>query len=328
MKRGFTLVELLVVIAIIGLLVALMLSAIQQAREAARRMQCQKNLREIGTAIANFESSRKVFPAARRGSDTYCYNGTPPGKEDKYHYGSSGFVTILPYLEQTALFTSLKDGEILPGTTTAADLDEVKPYAQERPSIFVCPSNDSEPTLPSGAAWKSYTPEWQVPDESATGTYAFCAGDRATDASYLTKLDNTGVFCYYVTRSVSDVKDGLSNTFFVGEVTKAHRANGRNVWFFSCRNRDGFRTTYNPVNSFPGEDPCDTSVTPDGKFETAYGAKINSAFSSNHSGGAEFSYGDSHVAWVDDLIDTEVYRALSTRAGNEAVDENKMEGDD
>src|SRR5947207_3175804 len=102
-RRGFTLVELLVVIAIIGILVALLLPAIQSAREAARRSQCVNNLKQWGLAALNHESALKAFPPGASG----CYHKTDPNcpcTDDKQCHRASGFVMMLPYMEETALY--------------------------------------------------------------------------------------------------------------------------------------------------------------------------------------------------------------------------------
>ncbi|HUP79171.1 MAG TPA: DUF1559 domain-containing protein, partial [Pirellula sp.] len=102
-KRGFTLVELLVVIAIIGILVGLLLPAVQAAREAARRMQCSNNLKQLGLSAHNYESSTKKFPyrsgGTTVGTDIQCNGG-----------GRSGFIAILPYIEASAMFNQIEGG--------------------------------------------------------------------------------------------------------------------------------------------------------------------------------------------------------------------------
>src|SRR5882757_9724721 len=131
-KRGFTLVELLVVIAIIGTLVALLLPAIQAAREAGRRSACMNNLKQVGVAIANYESDKKVLPPGA------IWERWRPESKRRSH--GSLLVQLLPYIEERTLYDSfdftqrITDAEVLPGTTTKIGSTPV--------STYVCPSDD------------------------------------------------------------------------------------------------------------------------------------------------------------------------------------------
>src|SRR5690242_14750771 len=102
-RRGFTLIELLVVIAIIGVLIALLLPAVQAAREAARRAQCVNNLKQIGLGLHNYESSNGAFPTAGQGS---LYDGVPV--PDTMYVDGTGFhARILPFIEQSAAYNAI-----------------------------------------------------------------------------------------------------------------------------------------------------------------------------------------------------------------------------
>ncbi len=164
-RRAFTLVELLVVIAIIGVLVALLLPAVQAAREAARRMQCEKNLKMIALAVSTYETAHKRFPAGRLGCDgqssvtayaQWCGSDVYPAGMS----GTSTLVAILPYMEMQSLF-DLFDLSVgpwssnIPGAWTPANLNAVA----QRPSAYVCPSDDSEPFTKE---FSHHTGDWPV----------------------------------------------------------------------------------------------------------------------------------------------------------------------
>lgn len=309
-RKGFTLVELLVVIAIIGILIALLLPAVQAAREAARRSQCTNNLKQIVLAMANYEDSIKSLPPGRMGSDCSDYYGLAPisGTNIKYDYqrqGTSGFVPLLPYLELKSLHDQIgfQMGAIAPancnlGPSTSGWLNLIPNYDQlfrTRPSVFVCPTNRDEPL---------YTVNNPTPVYS-TGCYALCSGSigPSQGISAAVKAGNTGMFMYIRSMKYADCADGLSNTFFVGEVIKVHTAEGVNRWWIAGRHTDSLRTTDNPLNTPPGKG-------------VVYGSN-NGAFGSYHPGGGNFGFGDGTVRFISETIDLAVYRALSTREGGE-----------
>ncbi|MDO4574434.1 MAG: DUF1559 domain-containing protein [Planctomycetia bacterium] len=306
---GFTLVELLVVIAIIGMLVGLLLPAVQQAREAARRMQCTNNLKNIVLAMLNHESAHQSFPPARMGCDGTCPDLGNSQPSDQ-RYGSSGFLQVLPQLEQQSLYDSLNYGKILPTSedSTVSDWKNVKSvvtstYLATRPAVFICPTSTMLPTYESNTKY-------------ATGCYAMCAGTNGPSTTTGpigndVKYKNDGVFFYRKRMNVAEIRDGLSRTLFIGEVTNGHQAGATNAWFQSSRHIDCFRTTDNPLNT-----PFEQGVVLE-----LYGYKANGAFASEHAGGANFAFGDGHVEMLHEGIDhTGVYQPLSTRAGSETVD--------
>ena len=113
-RRAFTLVELLVVIAIIGMLVGLLLPAVQQAREAARKMQCSNNMKNIGLALMNHESLQGAFPATRYGIDADIPAELGTSVKCDQRYAGSGFLAVSPYLELTRAYIAMNEGKIMP----------------------------------------------------------------------------------------------------------------------------------------------------------------------------------------------------------------------
>ena len=181
--RGFTLVELLVVIAIIGVLVALLLPAVQAAREAARRTACTNNLRQLGLALQNHHSALGHFPA-----------GIVADNEDFKHGKHSGFVLLLPYLEQSTLFEQYDLSE---PWTSEANLQ----VGAARLSMLMCSSNVTEATQ-------------QGKISAAPTDYAFSKGPLA----YLCdQQPSVGAFDINSDVRIAQITDGTSNTFAMGE---------------------------------------------------------------------------------------------------------------
>lgn len=304
-RSAFTLVELLVVIAIIGVLVALLLPAVQTARESARRATCVNNLKQIGLAIHNYHDTLNKFPPGRMGCD--CWTADVCGSRDSNtRPGTSGFGMLLPQLEQSALYDGLgwQKGAVAPATdcgvpdSTAGWSTGLSQLLLTRPKVFVCPSDVSEPIHKD----KTY----------ATGNYAFMHGTRGpsygTDQVDL-KHYNNGTFMYRTPIRIHDVTDGLSNTIFAGEVIATHTDESSNRWLIGSRHLDSLRSTENAINTPPGK----------GVVLDLYGYKCNGAFGSKHVNGANFAYGDGSVTFIRDNVDLKIYRALATRNGGENV---------
>lgn len=298
-KKGFTLVELLVVIAIIGILIAMLLPAIQAAREAARRMKCSAKVRQIGIAIVNYEGAIGCFPPGRVGQDGATI-GLVPGTSRN---GTSGFLMLLPFLELQTLYDQF-DLEYVGGlwTPNGTWLTMANGNAVGiRPECFVCPSDDAESHYLDTALEGT-------PFKAATGCYAFCEGTMSVYADGLkAKIYNNGVFYYGSDHKQRDITDGLTNTFFLGEVIGADTDDSANLWAKAVRDRDSLRCTENPLNTPPGE----------GHVYQPPSYDANGAFGSRHPGGANFAFGDARVQFISDNIDYDVYQAMATRAGED-----------
>jgi len=296
-RRAFTLVELLVVIAIIGVLVALLLPAVQAAREAARRTQCSNNLKQLVLALDVYEDALKAYPQGRVGCDGIT-DGPCSGEPNIQRVGTSGFVMLLPYLEATNLYNTFDFNDGPWGQTSTWEAKNASAVAM-RPKFIVCPSDNSQPSVTTGNV------------TAATGSYAFVHGrlGPGQGISSTMKLYNTGMFNYRISQKRADATDGLSNTMFVGEVIDAHTNLSRNIWTEGGRHESCMRTTENAVNTKPG-----TGIT-----TSPYGIPLFGGFGSRHPAGAQFAFGDGHVSYISDNIALDVYRALSTRSGQEAV---------
>ncbi|MGI9429119.1 MAG: DUF1559 domain-containing protein [Bythopirellula sp.] len=323
-SRGFTLVELLVVIAIIGVLVALLLPAVQAAREAARRMSCQNNLKNIGLADLGFHDVKGHFTEARTGPDgtgkrvfrIEAFLTNPLTRQ-----GYSAFVMLLPYTEQDALYQRFAVDTAngvwtsgMFGPSTNWRTPEREQAIATRPDLYVCPSSGDEPetTFAQYESWEF------IP---ATGNYAGVAGHRGlvfgqygVDACML-KHNNTGIHLYGggsawdSTVSLRKITDGTSNTISFGEVIDSHLAENSNIWSYTKRYMDTFRMTDVAMNT----PPSIVGARANDNFD------VNGAFSSRHPGGAQFAYADGHVEFVSESIDFDEYQNLSTIDGDPRI---------
>jgi prepilin-type N-terminal cleavage/methylation domain-containing protein/prepilin-type processing-associated H-X9-DG protein len=329
--RAFTLVELLVVIAIIGLLIALLLPAVQAAREAARRMACSNNLKQVGLAIAVYQSAQQFYPRGTgcdSGGDQTC-GCSAASNAAGTRTGNSGFLLVLPQLELQSLFDSFDFANggpwrwFNPGASTGEFTNPARniPAAATRPPVFVCPSDNSAPlvtiTFPDLGGRFVATGNYALvhgrygPSGNVPGLTGDCGTGGNIGFNNPVKVMNTGVFGYFRRFRPTDVTDGLSKTMFAGEVIAAHTADSRNIWSFAFRHCDSLRNTENPLNTPPGgpiffENPAASPPQ-----------KCNGSFASRHPGGGQFVFGDGRVAFLSDTINQATYRALSTRASGD-----------
>jgi len=273
-------VELLVVIAIIGILIALLLPAVQSAREAARRSQCSNNLRQLGLAAHNYHGALNCFPP---GFMVVGQSNTTPG-------GWAWGVFLMPYIEQSPLRDRL--------SPTKYTLEQVindpslLPMLQTDLSIFRCPSSPIGPLRTHQGA-----PNPKV----ASANYTCCRGFFSfTGTTHLTKRNN-GVFYGESATRIQDVTDGTSNTFALGERT----AFGTNLgadssWPSWCGPGGG--GAMNTVSSAV----ADWVNNPTG----------TAAFSSHHPGGAEFCFVDGSARFIAETIASNNAGVATGNTGN------------
>jgi len=333
-RRGFTLIELLVVIAIIAVLIALLLPAVQAAREAARRAQCTNNMKQLGLALANYESANGSYPPGAHRENVgpnASLNGVMP---NGYYISTSVFVRMLPYIEQQNLYNAwnfslncyLGDQSTVTGTGLSA---------------LWCPSDASiiglRTVYPSGGSSNGQgaydTSVWPI-------TYTSYAGNLGTwdriptrkDGDYIQQLSQmNGVFFYigyptitptvspnpgYNPGSIAPVKiagitDGTSNTFAFGERNHAKLAttpdldgtldSRDNFWWVSPTYGDSLFTTLYPLNGYnlgnndTASGPGSFGATEDNTCELAGSA---------HAGGANFAFCDGSVRFIKNSINS------------------------
>ncbi len=295
-KRGFTLVELLVVIAIIGILVALLLPAVQAAREAARRMQCSNNLKQIALANANYEETFKVYPPGRLGCDG-INTGPCNGNPNYQRVGTSALTLMLQFLENQPLYDSMDLNTGLYSLAFAMNAQN-QAAVRSRPGFVACPSDTAQADRDIGGY------------RAATGSYAMVHGRLGPDQgiSGNMKVFNTGIYVYKDTFNHAHLLDGTSNTVIYGETFDGHLDEVYNIWTMGSRHHS-LRSTVNPPNTPPGQ----------GITTAPYGTRLNGAFASLHPGGVMFAFADGHVQFIAENIDLPTYRALSTRNDGESV---------
>lgn len=328
-QRGFTLVELLVVIVIIGIMVALLLPAVQSAREAARRSQCVNNLKQVCLAMINYESSHKVFPI------NWCTSPNSAVREDVV--GHSWLTGLLPFLEESVLYSNIKQGGKLGDNLSPGNVEE--PPRQPVPE-FLCPSDHHSGTMKNqliltgivgvtnfkavaGMNWPSSvtmdgSPNDDQPVVSAKGRNA----GKKDGREY-----GNGIICrgkinactppapLHVT-AIRDIRDGTSKTFAIGESVPQWCQTSAWYDFNSATATCGIPLNY--------KNPNDRT-----EADRALDENYNNSFMSRHAGGANFALCDGSVTFVDDDIEylavgstpekpiPGVYMNLATIDGNE-----------
>jgi len=341
MKRAFTLIELLVVIAVIGMLIALLLPAVQAAREAARRSQCSNHLMQLGIAVKHYELNFGLLPPGTV-NETGPIRNVPIGN----HMG--WLPRLLPFIEQTILYNEINFDK------GVYDPENRDAWLSSPPNVLRCPTD-------GGWGWKGrWRGQGPLLDQPVSVNYMVCHSGSETPID----ADNDGVFFLNSQLRSRDIPDGTSNTIFFGEsiiiadsnIGAEKSRNSPRIKYVLPEDAEGpfvygclgwmsgtpgtIRNTGNPPNVYVGpfsnwampkevlarlkagaNDPDANPVFPPEIWaEDLPGQYIVGGFGSNHTGVSNFTFGDGSVHGISTGIDSKVYGNLGRRSSLKVPD--------
>ncbi|MBX3442654.1 MAG: DUF1559 domain-containing protein [Planctomyces sp.] len=310
-RRGFTLIELLVVIAIIGILVSLLLPAVQQAREAARRTQCRNKLKQLALALHNYHDTHSTFPSGGIAQNLGTLNGTCPCPNAQGNNGLSWTVMILPFLDDAPRY-QLWDPRVPTRSYQTWVLGDPRLGNEQewaRPCHhYQCPS---DPGSPSEINNINYLGVQGGGDE----TDRICAGSAVSSNN---GLFNNGILYLNSKTRIGDVRDGTTNVYLIGEsryaITPIGSRNASVIGWASSTRLDSschpsvLAASWLQINSIPGS----------GGSRQGWGTRDSRDFSSAlfgsfHVGGCHMAMADGSVHFISENMDLATHRQMAKR---------------
>lgn len=325
--NGFTLVELLVVIAIIGILIGLLLPAVQSVREAARRMQCSNNLKQIALAMHNYEAANKRFPPGQ-----FVYINT--SKPDNW-MRHSWYPGILCFVEQQALY-DVYQGHYSKATRSGSYSYANLPQKEAVVSTFLCPDEDILKTKNGssstnqqgfhgnymgngGNTYFDFKDSKLTLNTEGTTTWNIGTKDSATPGAYL-----NGVFPVLKGVRMAEIQDGLSNTLMLSEIRLVEdgdvgsgKEDIRARYLNSCHAGVLFSTLYAPNTTQPDLHSYCISKPYAPCASPSPGILVSAR--SAHSTGVNAAFCDASVTFISNSIDLDAYHAQASRNGQELI---------
>jgi len=307
-RSAFTLVELLVVITIIGILIGLLLPAVQSAREAARRLQCANNFKQVGLALHNYHTAHRCFPPGMIVRDGRWPSNDSCGTWRSGTYqGFSWGAFVLPYLEQNAVY------DMIDFRGWYSDAGNNRLAGATRIAAYLCPSDAQDELVGCCSGWTNgsdanedlYMTNMAGVADSSDWT---CNGVAAKDLSV-----SDGLMVNRDGATIADVRDGTSNTLMIGEVTGGGPGSFRcHMWYTwdLLDTKDGINGPFTiPGGGWP----------PDESSAGTYTGFRDTGFSSFHPGGCNFVLADGSVHFLSENIASTVLKAMTTRSQAEVV---------
>ncbi|MDX1968476.1 MAG: DUF1559 domain-containing protein [Planctomycetaceae bacterium] len=319
-RPAFTLIELLVVIAIIAVLIALLLPAVQQAREAARRTQCRNNLKQLGLAVHNYESTNRVFPPAGIGYGWCNASAANPGTA--YIKNLNGLTLLLPYLDQSAIYNQVNFNAAMQGLNTGCCCSLVgntsgtltgNPATNDSLMnmllpAFQCPTESGSPHQGVGNCYGTTTG-----NGGAKTNYDFITSRNDFTCTQWSRqaINDRRMFGENSSTTFGFLKDGASNTLMLGETT-FDVWNGRcSSWGYRGWVMTGIDVDATGINRW--YNPTGTSADV---------GRLNSwgQAGSRHSGGAQFVMGDGSVRFISENINLSLLQYLARMNDGQTVE--------